>query len=584
MRCLAPACVLVLTCLGANLGRAFETPVSETPKSAPEPGIPVKNQLVVGKCATCHTADAHGNLSRISWLRTTPEGWEEAVKRMVRLNGVVLSPAEAREIVRYLSTAQGLAPEEASPVMYIAERRSIDEQLPTPVEGVCNGCHAYGRAASWRRSKEEWQLLYNMHVGYFPSSELTSFMAPPPPPGSPEPAPGPDLRQPYEKAIEYLTKTFPLQTPEWASFQSTVTAPNVTGRWLVAAHKPGGSPYYGELTVESTADSNLFKTRVRLIAAKNGLPMTREGQMTVYGGYAWRGRSQDTHASDDPTSAKTVREVMMLSRDQSEASGRWIWGDYQEFGLDVKMYRATSGIKVLGLDTPSIALNSAPTVQVFGAGFPTSLSASDLNFGPGVSVKSVSPINPGCLQVTLAVDKAAEPGRRDVSVAGAVLPAAYAVFDHYDYIKVLPDTAVARLGGIKFNKGYVQFEAVAYSNGLDGKPNTADDVPLGPVPATWRMQEFYGVYGDDDMKFVGNINSETGLFTPAHEGPNPERRFARNNYGDVWIEAVVDKNLPPAKVAGDKPKSITGRSYLIVTVPLYARYDQPEVAPESGTH
>ena len=409
-------------------------------------------------------------------------------------------------------------------------------------------------------------------------------MAPPPPPGSPEPAPGADTRQPYQKAIEYLTKTFPLQTPEWATYQSTVTSPNVTGRWLVAARKAGDSPYFGEVTVQATADPNVFKTHAHLVAARNGLPLTREGQTTVYGGYAWRGRSEDSHASDDPTSAKAVREIMMLSRDQSEATGRWIWGDYQEFGLEVKMYRATAGMKVLGLDTPSVAINTAPTVQVFGAGFPATVNPSDLNFGPGVSVKSVSVVNPGCLKVTLAVDKAAEPGRRDVSVAGAVLPAALAVFDHYDYIKVTPDTAVARLGGIKYTKGYVQFEAMAFSNGLDGKPNTADDVPLGPVPATWRMQEFYGVYGDDDVKFVGNINSETGLFTPAHEGPNPERKFSRNNYGDVWIEAEVDKNLPPPKVAGEKPKPITGRSYLIVTVPLYARYDQPEVAPESGTH
>lgn len=575
---------MTLLCASGALGSAFQVPVSVTPKATPEPGIPVKNQLVIQKCGTCHTADARGDLSRISWLRTTPEGWEEAVKRMVRLNNVPLSPAEAREIVRYLSTAQGLAPEEAAPVMYIAERRSIDEQVPEQVAGTCNACHAYGRAASWRRSKEEWELLYNMHVGYFPSAELTSFMAPPPPPGSPAPAPGTDTRQPYEKAIDYLTKTFPLQTPEWANYQSTVTAPNVTGRWLVAAYKPGDGSYFGELTVDATGDPNIFKTHAKLMSAKNGLPLTRDGQMTLYGGYAWRGRSDDAHASDDPTSAKTVREVMMLNRDQSQASGRWIWGDYQEFGFDVKMYRATAGMKVIGLDTASMAVNTTPTVQVFGTGFPASLSASDLNFGPGVSVKSVSPLNSGCLKVTLSVDKAAESGRRDVSVAGAVLPAAYAVFDHYDYIKVVPDTAVARLGGIKFTRGYVQFEAVAYSSGLDGKPNTEDDVPLGPVPASWKMKEFYGVYGDDDVRFVGNINSETGLFTPGHEGPNPERKFSRNNYGDVWIEAEVDKNLPPAKVTGDKPKPITGRSYLIVTVPLYARYDQPEVAPESGTH
>lgn len=41
------------------------------------------------------------------------EQWEEALKRMIRLNGVTLSPAEAKSIVKYLSTYHGLAPEEA---------------------------------------------------------------------------------------------------------------------------------------------------------------------------------------------------------------------------------------------------------------------------------------------------------------------------------------------------------------------------------------------------------------------------------------------------------------------------------------
>ena len=52
-------------------------------------------------------------MSRISWIRTTPEGWEEAIKRMVRLHGVPLDPDDARKILRYLSDEQGLAPEEA---------------------------------------------------------------------------------------------------------------------------------------------------------------------------------------------------------------------------------------------------------------------------------------------------------------------------------------------------------------------------------------------------------------------------------------------------------------------------------------
>ena len=61
---------------------------------------------------------------RISWERATPEGWEEAIKRMVRLRGVSLTPDEARSILKYLATYHGLAPEEAKPINVL--RRASD--------------------------------------------------------------------------------------------------------------------------------------------------------------------------------------------------------------------------------------------------------------------------------------------------------------------------------------------------------------------------------------------------------------------------------------------------------------------------
>src|SRR5215471_2916485 len=138
----------------------------------PEDGIPVTNALVIEKCGACHTKDDKGNLSRISWERTTPEGWEEAIKRMVRLNGVTLTPAEARPILKYLSTYHGLSPEEAKPVMYMAEQRIQDETIPNEtIRGTCGGCHALGRAFTWRRTKDDWKLLTNMHSAFFPQAE-----------------------------------------------------------------------------------------------------------------------------------------------------------------------------------------------------------------------------------------------------------------------------------------------------------------------------------------------------------------------------------------------------------------------------
>ena len=62
----------------------------------PEVWIEGRILRVVAKCGGCHQQDAKGNMTRISWERTTPEGWELALKRMIRLNGVVLTTAEAR--------------------------------------------------------------------------------------------------------------------------------------------------------------------------------------------------------------------------------------------------------------------------------------------------------------------------------------------------------------------------------------------------------------------------------------------------------------------------------------------------------
>src|SRR6476660_6923218 len=92
-----------------------------------EPGIPVTDQVVLARCGTCHTVDGRGNMERISWARATPEGWQAVTKRMIAENGVSVTPLEARSIVKYLSTRNGLAPEEAKPVMYAAERRIHDE-------------------------------------------------------------------------------------------------------------------------------------------------------------------------------------------------------------------------------------------------------------------------------------------------------------------------------------------------------------------------------------------------------------------------------------------------------------------------
>ena len=556
-----------------NRGQA--APAQEA-KPAPEEGIPVTDPLVIAKCGTCHTKDDKGNLSRISWERTTPEGWEEAIKRMVRLNGLSITPAEARSVVKYLATYHGLAPEEAKTVMYMPEHRIQDEPVPTPaVQTTCMGCHPLGRGLSWRRSKEDWKLLTNMHVFLYAQADVafrTGFFGGGGNAALIAAAPG-DAPPLVDQSIDYLAKTAPLHTPEWAAWRARMRAPKLAGRWLVTANIPGKGKYYGEMVMEPGAAEDEFQTRVKLQSAKDGSSLTRSGQGLVYAGYSWRGRSKgSTPAGAAPDDySKEMREAMWISPDQSSAEGRWFFGEYQEFGADVKMVRASTESTIVGVDRTMLKIGSQTNrIRLIGDNLPANVAAGDLDLGSGITVKGIVSHTPS--EVVAEVDVAANavPGKRDVAFRRSVLESALAVYDRVDYIKVLPEASLARLGSDVHPKGYEQFDAVAYQRGADDKLHTADDVELGPIDVTWSVEEYLSVYGDDDKDFVGTL-SPTGMFTPALDGPNPKRKFSRNNYGDVWVVAT-------AKNEKDKEgKPLTGRSYLVVTVPMYIHWDQPEV-------
>ena len=548
-------------------------------KPTPEEGIPITNQLVISKCGACHTKDEKGNMLRLSWERGTPEGWEKAIKRMIRLRGVKLAPEEARLILKYLATDHGLAPEEAKPTMYYAEHRILDEtNIPNDdVKGACANCHAMARPLAWRRSAEDWKDLANLHIALYPQAEeafrlgLNAGGG-----GGGEEArhaePGAPL--PVDIALAYLSKNAPLQTPEWAAWRARMRAPKLAGRWVVSAYIPGRGKFYGDMEVEAASGADdEFTTKVKLTSVKDGSTITRTGHSVVYAGYSWRGRSKGTAAAkatpDDLGSE--MREVMWVSPDQSTAVGRWFWGEYQEFGFDITMQRASAEPTLIGVDRLLLKTGTQGTrVRLIAESLPPQVTAGDLDFGSGVTVKRIVSHIPTELVAEVDVAADAVSGKRDIAFRRSVLQNAIAVYDRIDYVKVTPDSALAHLGSEKHPKGYQQFEAIAYQRGADGKPHTADDVELGPLDVNWSVEEFYSTYGDDDREFVGSL-SNTGLFTPSSDGPNPQRKFSRNNYGDVWVVAT-------AKDEKDKDgRPLTGKSYLVVTVPTYIKWDQPEV-------
>jgi quinohemoprotein amine dehydrogenase len=559
-----------------------------TPAEEP-PGIPVTDPLVISKCGACHAKDDKGNLARISWERSTPEGWEEALKRMVRLNGLVISPQDARAVVKYLATFHGLAPEEAKPVMYLPEHRIQDEtNIPNDVvRGACSTCHAFGRAMSWRRSKTDWQYLENLHVALYPQADA-AFRRPPGRGGAgaagggrgaagAEPAEGqaaaPPQPEPGEAALEFLARSAPLRTPEWAAWESRMRAPRIAGKWLVSAYMLGYGKFTGEMIIDPGAAPDEFKTTVTLKSLKNGLVIKRSGTGLVYAGYSWRGRSRGAApASKNPDDLLSeAREALWIAPDQSIAEGRWFWGEYQEFGFDVKLVRASNDPVLLSTAEYSLKAGSkGAQLRIVGDNFPATINSADLDLGAGVKVNRIVSHTKTTLTADVDVADNAVSGKRDIELGRSVLQNAFAVYHKLDYIKVTPETALARLGSDVHPKGYQQFEAIGFENGADGKPHTPDDIDLGPLDVNWSVEEFMAVYGDDDKNFVGKL-SETALFTPASDGPNPDRKFSRNNYGDVWVVATAKKE----KDKDGKP--LTGRAYLVVSVPTYIKWDQPEV-------
>ena len=567
-------------------------------------GIPISHQLTIDKCGGCHQRDANGMMRRLSYIRTSPEVWEQSIKRMIRLNGLVLKPEEAREILRYLCNNNGLAPEEAKPAFWEAEHRMFRDQsdkIPDDaLQHTCNYCHTIGRVLTQRRTRDDYEKLINMHLALFPGAEnqfrprrpsgpqpeipvvLSAPTGGMPAVAGPPPVPNSNLRNdgrdPADVAIDYLSKAQPLMTPEWAAWKSVMRPPKLEGKWMITGYQQGKGRIFGTMTIDPGPTPEDFITRVDIDYASTGTTLSRTGKGIIYTGYSWRGRSTapaGTAASADPSSAPTEwREALLVSRDGNTMDGRWFWGGYDEFGIDAHLTRIGTTPMLAGVSVFSLQSPSSSQVKVYGANLPADLKSADFDFGTGITVTRVTRNSASLATIAVQVAPNLPVGIRDISLAHSTVERAIAVYDKIAYIKTLPDASMARLGGVIAPKQYSQFEAIGYAAGPDGKPQTADDIPLGPVAAHWSMSEFVSTPDDDDIKFVGTINQTNGMFTPNVEGPNPERKkqannFATNNFGDIWVDA--EYTAPGGRV-------MKARSYLVVTIPVYVRYDQPEVS------
>lgn len=530
---------------------------------------PVASELVVRSCSRCHAVDGNGYMSRISYLRKTPEGWAQSVRRMVSLNDVRLEAEDAREIVRYLSNEHGLAPEELRPVFWEVERRHLTErpELEPVVRATCTACHTIGRIATQRRTTEEWGLIAETHRGLYPLVDRQVFRRGAIPEGD-------DYDYPVEAAVARLARAYPLATTAWTEWSANQRPAELAGTWAVRGYEVGRGAFYGTVTVEGAGEE--FRTTARYAyGSEEGRVVERRGEATVYTGYQWRGRTAGT---GDEYGA--LREVMFVERDWTEMFGRWFTGAYDELGVDVRLVRVGAAPVVMGTYPEQLRAGEEATVRIHGANLPAGVGAADVGFGAGVEVLSVEASTPTEVRVRVRVAADAREGARDVVVPGGRGAGALVVHGGVDYIKVGPHPAIARAGGANFAPGHARFEAVGYTDGPDGRRGTEDDVRIGAVPATWSLDEYPRTFDDDDVRYVGAIDAR-GRFTPAVDGPNADRSGNRNNIGEVWVKAEYRRPGAPATEA-----PLSARGFLVVSPPNYVEWEPREEfltgEPEGG--
>lgn len=490
-------------------------------------------KVMIKACAGCHAFTDDGKLSRIENMRKTPEGWDMTLARMGVWHDVKLTPEERRALVKYLADTQGLAPEETAAYRGLLERRpnmqppaEVDEQLAV----MCARCHSYGRIALQRRDEAEWRKLAHTHLGQFPSAEYQNF--------------GRD-RQWWTIARDEmppkLAALYPFQTDAWTQWQSH-EAVNPAGLWRVSGERPGKGRYAGFLKIESQGKDN-YKTQYDLTYA-DGDKVSGQGTATLYTGYEWRGAAK--------LGAEDTRSVYALSSDGERLSGRWFLKGAEETGADLTAVRINDKeAGIVAVEPPFIRQGQTVPLTIFGYGL-----QGDPQLGPGLSVVRVIQASPE--QVSLEVKAATDGpvGRQPVAIGTTRAADALTVYKTIDSVRVEPEFAIARIGGGAIAPVSAQLQAIAYLNGSDGQPGTADDIRLGSFPAKWRTDNFNeAAAAMKDVEFAGRM-TDGGLFLPAVGGPNPARKYRANNTGDLKVVAEVK----------DGDQTLQGEGRLVVTV------------------
>lgn len=479
-------------------------------------------ELLKQNCQGCHQPKGE-TLSRIGQQRKTPEGWLMTIARMQIMHGLQISAEDRSALVKHLGDTQGLAPEEADNWRYAMERRlNTIEEFENPLDEMCARCHSGGRVALQRRTAEEWEHLVHFHLGQWPSLEYQALAR--------------DrawMSIALEEVVPKLAEDFPLQTKAWSDWQvAKPSAESLVGSWSFSGHMPAEGHVHGVMNVEG-GEEDFLKISVDG-EFLSGEPFKGSGSAILYNGYEWRG---------SVTVGDTKMRQVFAAID-GEMRGRMFETEHDERGLDILAVKEGQPT-ILDVQPGYVEAGGEAELLIVG----TDLSGQP-DFGPGVEILEVVDKSAEAVRVRVKVAPDASVGVRGVAF-GEAEGGDLAVFETIDEVRVVPNYAIARVGGGSTPKVQGRFEAEAW-----GKSATGEAFRIGFVPAEWKVEPFNEQAAEDeDVKFAGKMQ-ENGVFVPAGAGPNPERRMSTNNAGNLKVIATVE----------DDGKELQGEGQLIVTV------------------
>jgi quinohemoprotein amine dehydrogenase len=507
-----------------------------------------KDTTVYQKCAACHTPDPQGRLEVIEETRKSPEEWKNVADRMIRVNGAPLEDADFNAVIKELSRDLCLTPDEMADISYInsdenSQYREVPQnELEQGMYLVCVRCHTWGKLASHRNTKSQWEEIRNLHIGYYPTVILQMRQM--------------DWAKESKDLIEPLAQRFAFDAPKWREWIKSRKDQSFEGAWVVAGYQPGMGYYQGSYMFfpnpAKGKDEYIIEREIRY---ENGAHLKMGGEGTVYAGYHLRYAFAPT-----PLTGR-IEGVFDFNDKAKSFSGKWwtVVQDTNAFGNEA-FVRADASPKIISVFPQAlIASDDGQRVTIVGVNLPEALLPEDIRFSDqGIAASSIDSIRPSEIVCMVKVAKDAKTGLSMLRVKGLAYENPLKIYHQVDGIKILPALGRARVScGAAYPPQGVQFVARAISYGADGKAGTPDDLVLEPVDAKWRLEEQKTNDADDDLKYL-RTSIVNGLYTPVTTyGPIEERLMRKEGTGLIAVCASIE----------DNGRELKDRARLAVTVP-----------------